>query len=515
MTEEKQFELVRRGQDVFTESSTEFVLPDYKGDVRKILYTEATLRPESKFVGEDEVEFSGQVAYKVMYLDSENRITGADFYSDYDVSAKKKSENVEDATSDCHISNFAVRLLGPRKFSAKASITSEIKYNERMKIEPRMWDKAGEDEIQTKKVNARMRNSKSTASLEREFAESLTHLDGMMEDEVTVLYSSAAPLVESASAIGDQILIKGRLNLRAVIETDNSPAYMIEKNIPFEFEIENTEEMDGEAKIFPEVRSVSERFMITPDETGVDIVANVILEYTAVIESNSSVELLSDAFITVCPTENTYFNLNYTEIPDRATQSVKHTSELRRDELCEGALREIVFVNATAKTESCLLEDKRLLIKGEVRYVGVTSELNDDGSVSYSGLKHTDNFAEYVNINCQNPDKTRFEVKINTEEASAELDAEKVYLSCGVHFDILALEEKEISCVVECIGAERERFVRDKATVRVYYPDADEDVFTVARKFHTSLSKLCKDNSLSVETAMTDCEKLPKKLMIL
>ena len=47
--------------DVYTESQTDYVLPDYLGDVRKILFTEAVLRPSGRFAGGDEVEFSGIV----------------------------------------------------------------------------------------------------------------------------------------------------------------------------------------------------------------------------------------------------------------------------------------------------------------------------------------------------------------------------------------------------------------------------------------------------------------------
>ena len=160
MNENKEFELTRNGQDVFSESGVEYVLPDYNGDVRKILYSEATLRPAGRFVGEDGVEFSGQIAYKVIYSDSENKISSAEFFSDYDMKVKALPEGLVDADCLVRISNFAIRLLGPRKFSAKSSIVAETLITGKKVLEPRMWDKAKEWEIQTKEKTFNVRKAK-------------------------------------------------------------------------------------------------------------------------------------------------------------------------------------------------------------------------------------------------------------------------------------------------------------------------------------------------------------------
>ena len=37
---------------IFTDTAAEYVLPDYNGDIRKILYTSADVRPSGKFSGE-------------------------------------------------------------------------------------------------------------------------------------------------------------------------------------------------------------------------------------------------------------------------------------------------------------------------------------------------------------------------------------------------------------------------------------------------------------------------------
>ena len=79
------------------ESVGEYSLPDYNGDVKRVLAVKSKVHPSGKFVGEDSVEISGTVAYEVVYLDSENNITHADFTTDYDAAVKINSETYVDS----------------------------------------------------------------------------------------------------------------------------------------------------------------------------------------------------------------------------------------------------------------------------------------------------------------------------------------------------------------------------------------------------------------------------------
>ena len=112
-------------QDVYTESATEYILPDYNTDVRKILFTDARVSEVSRFEGEEKVEFSGIVIYDVIYSDSDNQIASTSFTSDYDFSVGYESDR-EKIVSDTRVANFAIRLVGPRKFSVKASLLSSV-----------------------------------------------------------------------------------------------------------------------------------------------------------------------------------------------------------------------------------------------------------------------------------------------------------------------------------------------------------------------------------------------------
>ena len=108
------------------------------------------------------------------------------------------------------------------------------------------------------------------------------------------------------------------------------------------------------------------------------------------------------------------------------------------------------------------------------------------------------------------------EIKISAEDARADMDADRVYLASDIKLDILIFDEKCERIVTECKGCAEERYPAEKGTVKVYYPDSEEDAFTVARKFHVSVARLCENNSITTETASSENSsvKLPRRVVI-
>ena len=61
MQTEKEYILGREINALRCESVGEYSLPDYNGDVKKVLLVKTQVYPAGKFVGEDLLEFSGSV----------------------------------------------------------------------------------------------------------------------------------------------------------------------------------------------------------------------------------------------------------------------------------------------------------------------------------------------------------------------------------------------------------------------------------------------------------------------
>ena len=107
------------------EVSADFILPDYMGDIKRMLKYTANVVSCNKIVSLAEASFVAVVTFRVMYLDSEDTLTEATFSCDVELVEKLFGES-NDANVDYKVQNVALRLNGPRKISAKATVTCEF-----------------------------------------------------------------------------------------------------------------------------------------------------------------------------------------------------------------------------------------------------------------------------------------------------------------------------------------------------------------------------------------------------
>lgn len=481
--------------DVYTESQTDYVLPDYLGDVRKILFTEASLRPSGRFAGGDEVEFSGIVVYNVVYLDGDGSLSSVEFTSDYDYSVKCSGENYNDSIADTRVSNFAVRLIGPRKINAKASLVGSVRLSEResMEVSGDAFSTDRSPEINTGGVDVRV--SKTSAISEREYAEQVAKLEGAIADEVSVVYSSAEVIVDDVRAEEESVELKGKLHMLAVIKNGDEPAYGVERLAPFDESVD-FEGITPTMSLVPQLTVTSLKTNINADETGCEVVMSGIVEICVIGEGNQRVELLLDGYLKEAPTVNSYDDFNYTRLLRLDTVKGEHNAELDRADIDAEDLREVVFLTSTPKVEQVDETDGVVSVVGEIRYSGIASELIGE-KISYTSIKFSAPFAVNVNCDCQNCEKTHFEVEVHTENTSATLDSERLYATCNLNCSVVAVKEGSERILSAMSVVEGESFEADAAKITVYYPSKNDTLFSVAKRFHTSGIKVANDNDIT------------------
>ena len=484
-----------RCADVYTESSTDYVLPDYLGDVRKILFTEAILRPSGRFAGGDEVEFSGIVVYNVIYLDNEGGLCSVDFTSDYDYSVKCSGENYNDSIADTRISNYAVRLVGPRKINAKASLVGSVNLCEKESLCASGDAFVGEYVPEINRGFAKVRVSKTSSVTEREYAESLATLDGAIADEVSVIHSYMDVMVDDVHQEESTACLRGKIRMCAVIKNNDEPAYCTEKTVAYEENID-FESIMPDMTLIPQISVTSLRTEINAEETGCNVVMSAIVEMCVVGEGNQSVSLVLDGYLKEMPTDNGYESFNYTTLSDAVTVRESHSAEISRSEIDSQQLREIVFLTSTPKVEAVEPCDNGVTVSGEIRYSGIASELSSD-KISYTGIKFSKPFSININLNCQNDDKTHVDVEIHTQNASASVDDEKLYVSCSLVCSAVATTDscQEILSSMSCTDGKS--YESDCAKITVYYPTPEDTLFSVAKRFRTSTLKVASDNDIT------------------
>ena len=485
----------RRCADVYSESAIDYILPDYHSDIRKILFTEATLRPSGRFAGGDDVELSGIIVYNVVYLNAEGDISSVEFTSDYDYSVKCSGDSYRDSIADTRISAYNIRLVGPRKISARASLVGSVRLSESddRTVTGNAFDSDRSPEICSMPI--KVRQSKLSSTVEREYAESLTKLEGAISEEVKVVYAAAEPMVDSVSHVDCGVNVKGKLRMMAVIKNADDVACAVEKLVGFD-EIIDFEGISEDMLLSPMISVASLKTSLNADDVGCEAVMSCILEMSVVGESNGRVEVILDGYLRECPTDNGYTDFCYTRLADCATVKGSHNAEIARADLESEGLREIIFLTAAPKVERVECVDGKLTLLGEIRYSGVGAEMVGEG-ITYTGIKFTSPFAVNADVNCPINEGIKLEHKLSVQGVSTVLDAEKLYASCTLECSVIVCDEQCVRTLSSMNVREGESYTKCGGRVTVYYPTSGDTLFSVAKKFHSSGLKIAADNAIA------------------
>ena len=481
--------------DIYTDSQTDYVLPDYLGDVRKILFTDATLRPSGRFAGGEEVDFSGVVVYNVIYLDSDGEISSAELTSDYDYSVKCSSEGYKDSICDTKISAYSVRLSGPRKICARASLVASVVISEEGHINVDGVEFEGENspEVSIKTINVRATTPSGLS--EREYAEQVLRLDEAIADDVRIIYSNAEAQTESVNYEDDAVNVKGKIRMQVCLQHAEEPAYSVEKFVSFDENLDYECENSG-VKLIPHITVTSVKANVNQDDSGCNIVVSTILEFSVIGERNERVEVITDGYLKKYASENSYEDFVYDELVSVETVKGNHNAELERSEIEGENLREVILVKAVPKVERIDYTDDKATLLGEIKYSAIASDVCDD-KITYVPIKFSSPFAIDVKIGCQNNPNIKLDVKIFAHSPTASMDANKIYTGCVLDCTVVVGEEKCQRVLSGISARENEKYAALGSSITVYYPHPSETLFSVAKRFHTSSLKIARDNDIS------------------
>ena len=494
MQNEKEYMICRELNSHRCESVGEYSLPDYNDDVRKILAVKTKVFPSGKFVTDESLEFSGTVSYEIVYIDAENELTHAEFSTDYDSSVRINAQTYVDSDVKTSVSNCNVRLVGPRKLSVKCLLDNDVSISERRTyfIE---GDAFMEHEPESMAVSLDVLSVAFLSGEMREMSDELTSIEGAIVDEVELLLSEARFDVDSLELADGTVRVKGEINVSALLKNADSPVRMVRKQIPYTDELpladsESFDELDARVEIN------SLKTALSPTEDGVSVTVSLGATTRVKVRRNCAVDVVSDAYLKERATANEYLDFNYTEHVCTETKEEKLEFKRPLSELYLDGFSEIMYADAVVRVEKCEILEKSVEIQGEICFSGIACQVFEDGGNNYAPVKFTAPFVQNVNINCQIHDNLRPYGVVSANDVKINIDADELIASLALTSCVTLTSDRK----QRCLGASYltdEEYVRDDSVVTVYYPDSSENLFEIAKKFHTSPVEIAEENRLS------------------
>ncbi len=494
MQSEREFMKDRVNCSVTCESQGEYILPDYNSDVKKILFTEAYAVPSGKFFDAEALEYTGAVNYSVVYLDSENNLAHTSFSTDYEFKTRCDKDRYVDSELDTIALSYSLRPVGPRKLLAKATLEAEEHVCQREEYTPEGDALCREDlEKRTRKI--KVRGVGFYKSEEREYADMLCRIDGAIADEIDVVFLKPRVIKNEVRIADNEYTVTGEIRVEAVVKNGEEMPTVYEKVIPFNDTIPYENSFEKEI-MQAKVDILSCKTEVNPDESGVYVSVSLITEIKLRVSYNDSVEMLSDCYLKENECENKYKDFEYEELVLGKRVNEQLTAELTKKDIGVEELRNVIYSDATLKLDRMVVQGNGVVLEGKARVSGIACEINNDGAVGYTGVKFDFPFKKNVNCDCQFDVGTRIECTLDVLSAFCECDNDNVYPSVNISCDLTFIAPKRVKAVASSTSGEATS-TPSSSVITVYYPEREDTLFDVAKKFHTSSVKVAVDNSLT------------------
>jgi hypothetical protein len=483
------------------------------GDVKKILSSSAVCVPSGKFASEGEVQFSGIVTYEILYSDFEGKLTCISASSDYDISVPTDGDSYSDSACEPKVSALSVRLTGPRKLVAKASVSALVRISSDVKVEAEGSAFAENMQLETVNENVTVEKTLFATSPEREYAEEAEHVAAPAESIEILTTSGIVRVLESVAAEGG-VEVKGELVITSIIRVSGEAPFAIRKTIPFS----ETVSIEG---AMPGMMTLAEGYLtsatagVSEEAEGSVITVNAIAEYVCVASTNEDVSVIADSYLRNRDTETVYETSSFSSLMEMRSVECTAAFDIPLSDIgCEN-IRDVLVLRADMRQNDKSVVQNGMEIRGDAVISGVACEINEENTPVFLPIKFTSPFAVFVNSSCQIPENSDVECKILPWGAEHTLDGERMSVRCRLGVNYRVCQPRRVRHVVSCNAVGEAEYVNTLSKITVYYPDGEESLFDIAKKFHTSAGKLAEDNGLT-EAAMasgnTACDA--KRLII-
>lgn len=483
------------------ENSCEYLLPDYMGDVKKLLTSNAKAFCNGKFVGEDCVEISGSVEYDLLYVDAEGKLTPVSVASDFSESFEIDSEKYIDCAEESKILGVRVRVTGPRKILLKADMQTSLTVREEDCVGINLDSLSQNTNVEKCSAEVNFANSVFLKSGEREYAEIVERLEGDDFKDAEIISSSASTVVNSVSVSDGEVSIKGENIVSAIVSIGDSAPRLVKKAFPFE-EVIVSEDIKSNMMAVADGCVGSVSVGIGSDGEGSALVANIISEYSVELMENTSATVITDAYTVDCDCKNSYKNSELSELVWAGTE--KFSIDLRCEKTRENLkdLSQIISMCAQLRSVNVTETENECQFSGEIMLNGVGYETNVDGSQTYIPIKIQEEFREKVNVGCQISDKNKLECFLSVNDCEVECDAQILFVKCHVTAKIYVYNPKTVNVLTACEVIDSAVEGRAISKITVYYPKEGDRLFDVAKKYKTTSKKIAEDNLLT-ESALS------------
>ena len=485
-------------KQLVSEIASDFSLPDYQPQIKRLLRVRATVLPADKYVGTTAAELSGKIEYGIFYTGNDGALYCTTQVGEYQLSCPFEmpaeldlNEGVTcDADTLCD--TVIARVVAPRKISVKCRLRSRIQLFGNIVQEEVLPARDGTVE----RLCGRALSARRFVGTGEPLQLGDEVLCDMQEGELRVISAEGDVFVSEAIAGSGVVNCRGEVCLKLICCREGGEALptVQTRRIPFSQAVVT----DGvEVNCDACADGVCSDIHVTVEEGRILCEASVILRARA--QRNEEIEYTRDVYSTLSECEATYRERSFAH----ALRSINGNFSLNHTlSVSEAGIRpdahvvDICAVPAVAAMEN---DQGKYRLMGRCRCQLI---LSDGEEMSLQEIEvpfryECEGAREAVND---------YDASVSVISCRARVDGERI--SVDAELAVMLATRGEQSCRMVSAASFGEAVKTAVAAYTVCYPSREDTLWSVAKRYHRSVNDVMAINHLAEAPSADSDESL-------
>ncbi len=485
---------------VTTELASDFSLPDYQPEVKRLLRVRATVSPADKYIGAGNAELSGTVDYHILYAGNDGALYCANQTGEYRFSCPVEMTGDFDLGEGicCDVETVADTLSGrvvaPRRLSLKCRLRSRVRMYGTRVLEEHISGNTNDGELQRLKKHAQCARLFVGTSEAIQLGDEI--LCDAQAENLRVITADAEVYVNEAEAGSGCVNCRGEVALKLLTCMEGSeelPAVQLRK-IPFSASVP----VDGaEVNCDCIASGVCTELNITVEDGR--ILCEVAVRLNAHAQRNEELIYTCDLYSTKALTECRYENVL---LPCAIKCTGGNFSLNTMLTLEEAGLRREQTVIDMILTPGALnleCENGRYIVTGRCRALAILWSGEEYGAQEFElpFRYETEGSEEEIKD---------YDCTVTPISCRARMDGERIAIDAEMYVNLATRTEQKHNLLTDAVIGEEIK--AGGAAYTVCYPAREDTLWSVAKRYHRAVGEIAQMNPLSGSPAADSADSL-------
>lgn len=474
------------------ELNSDFSLPDYQPEIRRLLSSRAIILPQSEYIGNGNAEASGEINYKITYLGADGSIYCANLSDKYSFSSPLEfnlhNVNTDEVTllPSCKTESINVRVLGPRKLNVRSKLDCHLYAFSPALFTPNLVGPHNKSALENQVFETSCINVKKSVN-ESKILNEFISFDSD-NDNFRIIDCISDAIINECSATNDKIAVRGDVVLKIFYcnETESAHPLITTKKIPFSHEL-SCVGVNSLYECYAKGVCFDERFDFQNNGVAVELT----LLLSAMAQRNETVKYIYDSYSTEKKTESSSADLIITNNARCSHANLTQNDIFSLENIKLSPDAKIINITCKSVLNELIKENEKLIFKGVNDYQLIYFLDGEYSSVSLNSP------VKYELDSRSVPELTKafkWRAESSVPSVRARHDGERLFVDCELNFNIALYYEHEIKLLNEVIFGEHHN--KNNSQILLCYPEKNATIWNVAKHYGESQRAIRQKNSI-------------------